>query len=151
MFEGPFVDAGEGGLVADDEGEGAAGVGEVLKGPGESGVGSGEVGRDVAGFFEGVVEEEVGFDGREAAEAPAGGGEGFDEFGFEGRGGGEVVEVGGDEGAVVVGGFGGKEDLFGVEAVLEGVLGRAGEAVGGGGAGGEGSIGSGIFLTCRHG
>ena len=97
----------------------------------------------MAGFFEAVVEEEVGFDGGEAAEAPAGDGEGFDEFGGEGRGGREVGEVGGEEGSVVVGGFGGEEDLFGVEAVFEGVLGGAGEARGRGGAGGFGSVGAG--------
>ncbi len=36
------------------------------------------------------VGEDAGFDGGNAAEAPAGGGHGLDEFGFEEAGGGEL-------------------------------------------------------------
>ena len=49
------------------------------------------------------------------------------------------------------GGFGGEEDLFGVEAVLKGVLGGAGFAGEGGGAEGEGSVGAGGFGARWHG
>lgn len=84
--------------------------------------------------------EQAGFDGGDAAEAPAGGCEDFDEFGFEGGGGLELGEECGPEGGEFFGGFGGEEDSFGVEAVLEGILGGAGFAGGGGGAAGFGSV-----------
>ncbi len=96
--------------------------------------------------------EETGFYGGDAAEAPEGGGEDFDEVGFEGGGGLELGEEGGSEGGEFFGGFGGEEDSFGVEAVLEGVLGGAGFAGGGGGAAGFGSVqaGGGGFERRRH-
>ena len=98
LFEGPIVGAGEGGFVADDHGKGVAGVREVLKGPSELGVRLEQVGRELADLFDGVVLEEVGFDGGESAEAPTGRREGFDEFGLESGGGLELLEVGGAEG-----------------------------------------------------
>ena len=55
------------------------------------------------------VGEEGGFDGGEAAEAPAGGGHGFYQFGFEEAGGGELFEVGVEEALVVGGRFGGED------------------------------------------
>lgn len=61
-------------------------------------------------------------------------------------------EEGGLEGGEFFGGFGGEQEAFGVEAVLEGVLGGAGFALGGGGASGLGSVCSGGcgFERSRH-
>jgi hypothetical protein len=87
-----------------------------------------EVIGEISFIFGKVVIENVGFDGGEAADAPTGEGEGFDEFGFDRGGGVELVEVGGAEGVEFGLGFVGEQNLFGVEAVFEGVLRRAGFA-----------------------
>ena len=127
LFKGAVKGAGEGGFVAEEHLEGAAAVGEATEGPGQEDFVAevSELVRDEEFALDRVGGEEVGFDGGEAAETPAGVGQGLDEFGFEMVGGLELVEVGCAEGVVVFGGFGGEEDLFGGEAVFEGVLGRA--------------------------
>lgn len=100
-----------------------------------------------------VVVHEGGFDVDEAAEAPVGGGDEFDEFGLLG-GGGLVfgVEVGA-EGFVGVATVGWEDDDVGEEAVFEGVKRGFLFAFGGGGALGFGSVEAGLFGfgELRHG
>ena len=66
-----------------------------------------------AGFH--FVGEEGGFDIGEAAQAPAGGGHGFDQLDFDGAGGGEFVEIGIEEALEVGGRFFGEDDGHGRE------------------------------------
>ncbi len=76
LLEGSVEGAGEGGFVAEEHLEGAAVVDNALEGPGEAGfvVLLFQFLGEVAGLFEEIVGEHFGFDGREAADAPAGGG-----------------------------------------------------------------------------
>ena len=91
------------------------------------------------------VFEHAGFDDADAAEAPADGGEGLDELGFDGVGGVVAIEVGVEEDLEVVVGFGGKGGVGGGESVAEGVLGGFGSAFGGDGAMRFGSVDAGGF------
>ena len=155
LFEGPGVRAADGSFIAIQEMEaGSAGealerVGEVTFGVGFA-INAGEkVGKVIDGGFH-FVGEKGGFDIREAAQAPAGGGHGFDQFDFDGAGGGEFVEIGIEETLEVGGRFFGEDDGHGREgggaggeAVAKGVLGGAGAAFRSGGAVGFGAVGAG--------
>lgn len=80
LLEGAVVDAGEGGFVAQQEGDGGSAVGQAAEDPGETAI--------VVDGFEFVFEvglgehelviEQVGFEIGDAAEAPAGDGDGVD-------------------------------------------------------------------------
>ena len=102
-----------------------------------------------AGFH--FVGEEGGFDIGEAAQAPAGGGHGFDQLDFDGAGGGEFVEIGVEEALEVGGRFVGEDEgdggkggvadgarspvgSTGRKSVAKGGLGGAGAAFRSGGA-----------------
>jgi hypothetical protein len=95
LFEGASVGAALGAFVAEHQVE-AGLVGEVVEGPGKAVFWSGlvvavfELSIHVDGHAVHFVGEDGGLDGGDAAEAPAGGGHGFDEFGFEEAGGGEL-------------------------------------------------------------
>jgi hypothetical protein len=94
-----------------------------------------------AGVLHGLLEQ-FGLDGPRAAEAPGGGGEFFDPDVLEGADGGEALEQGVAVGHEVFGTLGAYEDLFGAQAVADGVAGTAGLAFGSFGAGGFGGVGS---------
>ena len=100
-----------------------------------------------AGFH--FVGEEGGFDDGEAAQAPAGGGHGFDQLDFDGAGGGEFVEIGIEEELEVGDGFagedygdGGESGVADGESVAKGVLRGAGAAFRSGRAVGFGAVGA---------
>ena len=123
MLEGPVVGAAQGVLVAKNEGEAVAVVGEVAEDPGQAvRIGDALVGLvEVLLTVERVKVQQRGFEDGDAVEAPAGDGHGLD--GVE-LGGGlrvELVEVGVEEGLIIFGGFAGGDDLFRAEAVAEGV------------------------------
>ena len=144
---GAIVGSGEGGFVADEEVQGAAAVGEVAEGEGYTVLvfDSFELpGKTDAGLLH-FVFEHAGFDRADAAEAPAGDGEGLNELGFDGVGGVIAVEVGVEEGLEVLFGFGGEGREVGGESVAEGVLGGFGFAFGGFGAVRFGSVEAGGF------
>jgi hypothetical protein len=95
--------------------------------------------------------EELGFDGHQAVETPAGGGHGLDQVGFGLAGRPEALRVGGAEmveGSAV---FMGEHNLAGIETVLDGVARRPGLAFRGDGtfrfrAVGTGGVGFGLRL-----
>jgi hypothetical protein len=101
----------------------------------------------LAGLLDGFGLEAVG-----AAQTPVAGGQTLDEELLEGALGLQVFGEGNEEVVVVVVGFvrvlGGQDDLVGEQAVLDGVLGGAGFAFGGPGAGGFFGVGpvGGAFL-----
>jgi hypothetical protein len=120
-------------------------VGETLKGVGDT-IGGGEIFelfRDGVVTADAFVFEDGGFDGIEAAETPAGGGHGFDEFALNRVGGLEAGEEGIEKNFEFVGGFGGEDDGVGGESVTEAVGGGARAAGGGAGAMGFGSVDAG--------
>ena len=124
LFEGSVIFAGEGGFVADQEGKGGSAIGHIVEGPGYVGVVAGgfEFWGHPFGSFEQEVAQEVGFHVGQAVHAPVCGGHGVDDAGFHGGLGLELVEVVLDEGLEFLGGFAGEEELFGEQAVFDGVL-----------------------------
>lgn len=110
LFEGLSVGAVDGSFITIQQVEAGA-FGEALECAGEAVVGFGdEIGVaekaiDVLDAGLHFVGEEGGFDVGEAAQAPAGGGHGFDQLDFDGTGGGEFVEIGVEEALEVGGGF----------------------------------------------
>jgi len=155
LFEGLGIGAVDGSFIAIQQvearafGEAFEGVGEVIFDVGLAiGVGKKAVNVIDAGFH--FVAEEGGFDVGEAAQAPAGGGHGFDQLDFDGAGGGEFVEIGIEEALEVGGGFVDEDDGHGREggrsigqAVAGRIAGGTGEALRGGGAVGFGAVGAG--------
>ena len=120
LFEGLGIGAVDGSFIAVQQVESRA-VGEALERVGEVIFDVG-LALDIfekvlkvadAGFH--FVGEEGGFDVGEAAQAPAGGGHGFDQLDFDGAGGGEFVEIGMEEALEVGGRFFGEDDGHGRE------------------------------------
>ena len=120
LFEGLGIGAVDGSFIAVQQVESRA-VGEALERVGEVIFDVG-LALDIfekvlkvadAGFH--FVGEEGGFDIGEAAQAPAGGGHGFDQLDFDGAGGGEFVEIGIEEALEVGGRFFGEDDGHGRE------------------------------------
>jgi hypothetical protein len=131
------VDAVEADGVAIEVGEGVRFVAE-----GAEGCGHFEILAD-AGYLAGDCGiQEVGLDGPEAIEAPAGGGEEGDEVNLANGAGPEVGEVGVAKGAILFLGFTRKNDLAGGEAVGEGRGLAAGESFRGLGPTGASAIGA---------
>ena len=101
------------------------------------------------GAVEGAIEvalvagEQAGFDGPDAAQAPAGDGHGLDQIHLDIGGGLELLDVSVEEELELFVGFGGKQDGLGGEAVAEAVAGRFGSAFRSGGAAGFGAVGAG--------
>ena len=135
LFEGAGIGAAEGSFVAEKQVEARA-VGETLEHVGEAIIGIGfatDAGKLAVNVIEAALDfvaEEVGFDIGEAAQAPAGGDHGFDQFDFDGAGGGELIEIGIEEALEVVGRFvveddgdGGEGGVADGESMAEGVLG----------------------------
>ncbi|HEV1288116.1 MAG TPA: hypothetical protein VNU44_22510 [Bryobacteraceae bacterium] len=92
-----------------------------------------DVGKVLVDFFfaeDRLVFEDVGFERRDAAEAPAGGGQGLDEILFESADRLILLHMGIEKGVEVFLGFTGKGFELGGEAVFEGVLGGSGLAFG---------------------
>jgi len=89
--------------------------------------------------------EQAGFDGPDAAQAPAGDGHGFDQIHLDRVGGVELLDVGVEEELELFVGFGGEQDGLGGETVAEAVAGRLGSAFRSGGAAGLGAVGAGGF------
>jgi hypothetical protein len=118
-----------------------------LKDPGQAIFGGhfGEFFVDVFGSPGQLIGEQAGFDGPDAAEAPAGDGHGLDQVHFDGAGGLELLDVGVEEELELFVGFGGEQDGLGGEAVAEAVAGGLGSAFRGGGAAGLGTVGAGGF------
>ena len=113
LFEGAVMGAIEGAFVADQQGQAVALVGQLLerKGQAVNGFHVGEavlfdVGVDLVGTAEHFVVQEHGFDGADAAQAPAGDGHGLDQLHFDAGLGSELVEIGIEEGLEVFAGFG---------------------------------------------
>jgi hypothetical protein len=118
-----------------------------LKDPGEALFGGyfGEFFLDVFGAARQLVGEQAGFDGPDAAQAPAGDGHGLDQIHLDRVGGLELLDVGVEEELKLFVGFGGEQDGLGGEAVAEAVAGRLGSAFRGSGAAGLGAVGAGGF------
>jgi hypothetical protein len=134
---GGFIDPVEAGVVAIEVGEGAGFVAEGAEGEGEF-----EFLPD-AGFLAGdfgIVE--VDFEGPEAVQAPAGGGEQVDECELEGGFGLEFGEVEFAKGTEFVRRLVREDDLAGGEAVGERRGLAAGESFGGLGSAGAGAVGA---------
>src|SRR6185312_4587108 len=95
LFEGAGVGTAEGSFVTNEQVEagaladGVEGVGEAVLRSGDA-MDGGEGFVGVGGEAVNFVAEESGFDGGDAAQAPAGGDHGFDQFGFDEAGGGEI-------------------------------------------------------------
>jgi hypothetical protein len=125
LFERPVMGAIQGAFVANQQGEGLAVIGQLLKDPGDAivVVHVGELGVDVFIPAHEFCAEHVGFDPADAAEAPAGGGHRFDQFRFEGGLGVELVDVGIEEELELFAGLGGEDDGLGGQAVADGVAG----------------------------
>jgi len=120
LFEGLGIGAVDGSFIAIQQvearafGEAFEGIGEVIFDVGLAiGIGKKAVNVIDAGFH--FVAEEGGFDVGEAAQAPAGGGHGFDQLDLDGAGGGELVEIGVEEELEVGGGFVDEDDGHGRE------------------------------------
>jgi hypothetical protein len=102
LFEGSCIGAADGSFIAVEQVEARA-AGEQLKRVGEVIFDGGlaiDIGKKVVDVIDGgfhFVAEEGGFDIGEAAQAPAGGDHGFDQFDFDGAGGGELIEIGIEE------------------------------------------------------
>ena len=94
----------------------------------------------------------AGFDAAQAAEAPFVVDHAVDEEAFVGIGRAVEFVIFGGEFSEVVGGFGEHDLLFGVNAVLQGVIARLGLSGGSDGAGGFLSVGSagGALSACGH-
>jgi hypothetical protein len=125
LFEGPVMGAIQGAFVAHQQGEGLAVIGEFLKDPGDAIVVV-HIGELVVDVFVAAHEfgvERVRFDAADAAETPAGGCHRFDQFGFEGGLGVELVHVGIEEELELFAGFGGEDDGLGGQAMADGVAG----------------------------
>jgi hypothetical protein len=145
LFESPIEGAIKVSLVTGQQGERLSAVGEPLKDPGEAIV-AGHFGEFFVNIFGAAcqfVGEEAGFDGTDAAKAPAGDGHGLDQFHFQIVGGLELLDVGVEKELELFMGFGGEQDGSGGEAVAEAVAGRFGSAFRSGRAAGFGSIGAG--------
>lgn len=120
LFEGLGIGAVNGSFIPVQQVEAPA-VGEALERVGEVIFGVGfaiDVGKKAvkviaAGFH--FVVEEGGFNVGKAAQAPAGGGHGFDQLDFDGAGGGEFVEIGIEEALEVGGRFFAEDDGHGRE------------------------------------
>ena len=152
-FEGFIKGSAEGGFVALEQGEvgAAGGTGEELR----------EVPAVLDLGFVAKIEfrfdvggEQSGFHADAALEAPLGDGDLLDEDPGEGVFRPEVFVEGGGKLSVGVFVLVGEADLAGGEAVLEGVLGGAGLALGRFGSGGflgVASIGFGLFFGCHRG
>ena len=147
MFEGALIGAGERGFVADDEGDGGAGLREMAEGPREAEVlGDAAVGfMDVTFAVFEVKLEQRGFEGGDAEETPAGERHLLDGVGFDGGLRGEFGAVGVEQMIELGGRFVGEDQGFRAEAVLEGVARGAGFSFGRDGSSGFFSIGSGGF------
>ena len=115
--------------------EGLEGAEEAAFGGGD---GAGQEGKQtgIDRFADGIGCPGAGFHFAEAAETPEVLGEFIDEDFFGGRGGRMLAAERGAEFVEFGGVFTGADELLGVEAVLEGVLGGAGFAFGGAWAGG---------------
>jgi hypothetical protein len=90
-----------------------------------------------AGLVAEAGDEDAGFEARDAAEAPMGGGQLADEQVLVGVGGLELGPQCGQGGGELVGVFGGEEQVAGAQAVEGAVPGGSGLALGGFGAGRE--------------
>lgn len=159
LLEGPVIGAPERPFVADQQDEALAVVGEFLEGVGEAVVVAGLLAHltefvcDVFGAAHDFVVEESGFDGLQAAETPAGGGQGVNQLRLDAGSGSEVREVGIEEELVVFAGLGGEHDgcgrraggLGGGESVAGAVTGGLGAACGGDGSAGLSAVGAGGF------
>jgi hypothetical protein len=155
VLEGSAIGAGECAFIANHQVE-AGSAGEVFVDVGDAVERAGhaidvlELAINIKGAELDFIADQGGFDLGEAAEAPAGGDHGLDQFDFDGSRGGELVEIGIEETLEVGGGFRGEDDGrgrerggAGGEAVAGGVLGGAGAAFGRDGAAGLGAIGAG--------
>jgi len=163
LLEGLVVRAIESALVADQQGEGLSAVGEPLKDPGQAivivyiAIHLIEGLLDVPGMAQHFVGQKVGFDGTDAAQAPAGDGHGLDQLHFDAGLGIELVLVGIEEKLEVFGGLVGenyvrKRDArrLGREPVTRAVAGRPGPALRRDWAAGFGAVGAGgVAFTLR--
>ena len=137
LFEGLGIGAVDGSFVAIQQVKARA-VGEALERVGEAilvvgfatDVGIGKKAFDVIDGGLHFVGEQGGFYVGEAAQAPAGGGHGFDQLDLDGAGGGEFVEIGIEEEMEVGDGFVGEDygdgregGIADGESVATGVLG----------------------------
>jgi len=102
LFEGSGIGTVDGSFITVQQVEACA-AGEALKRVGEVIFDSGlaiDIRKKVVNIIDGgfhFVAEEGGFDIGEAAQAPAGGDHGFNQFDFDGAGGGELIEIGIEE------------------------------------------------------
>ena len=137
LFEGAVMGAVQSAFVADQQGQALAMIGHLLEGKGQAvnRFHFGEAllfdfGVEVFGAAQGLVVQKGGFDGGGAAEAPARGGHGMDQFDFDAGLGSELVEVSVEEGLEIFDGFGGEHHTggrpgrgFGAQAVADAVAG----------------------------
>jgi hypothetical protein len=109
LFEGPVIGAIESALVADHQGEALAVIGEPLEDPSQAidVVHVGELLVDVLGAAQHFVGQQNGFDVTDAAQAPAGGDHGLDQFLLDAALGIELNDVGIEKSLEIGAGLGG--------------------------------------------
>jgi hypothetical protein len=125
LLEGAVMGTVQGAFVADDEGQALAVVGQSLKDPGEGAV--------VIHVLEFVVNilaaahdfhaEQAGFNGADAAQAPAGDGHGIHQFPFDVALGLELLDVGLAERLESGFRLSAEDDALGAESMADAVLG----------------------------
>ncbi len=156
LFEGAGIGAAKSAFVADQQAETLSAVGEMLEDESQAiasvrfAVPLREFSVNIFGAVLDFVAEQTGFDLGEASQTPAGGGHGLHEFGLDGAGGGELIEIGIEEELEVRGGFGGKHDGHGRqgrgrEPVGEAIARGAGEPFGGDGSAGLSAVSASSF------
>jgi hypothetical protein len=146
VFEGAVIDAGWRGFITDQELEDLAPVGQFLENEPKASdaVNFGKLFVDVFFGVDDFVIEDGGFEGGDAAKAPAGYGEGADELAFDPVVGPEKGFVGFEELVEVFLGIVRQGRIErGAEAVFAGVLGGAGFAFAGDGSAGFRAVGAG--------
>ena len=139
LFKGTVEGSIEVALVAGEQGKALTAVGERLEDPSQA-IFTGHLSEfvvDILGAARQLIGEQAGFDGPDAAQAPAGDGHGLDQIRLDGVGGLELLDVGVEEELELFAGFGGEHNGLSGEAVAEAVAGRLGSAFRGGGAAGR--------------
>ena len=147
LLERPVEGTVEVALVTCQQREALTAVGECLKDPREA-ILAGHFGKFVVNIFGAarqLIGDQAGFDGPDAAQAPAGDGHGLDKIHLDGVSGLELLDVGVEEELELFVGFGGEHDGLGGEAVAEAVARRLDSAFRSGGAAGLGAVGAGGF------
>jgi hypothetical protein len=145
LLERPVEGAIEVALIPGQQGQTLPAIGQSLEDPGQAILSSQvrELVVDIFGAARELIREQAGFDGPDAAQAPAGDGHGLDQIHLDIVGRLELLDVGVEEELELFLGFGGEQDGLGGETVAEAVAGGFRPAFRGGWTSGPGAVGSG--------